>query len=115
MACEEHSITAILHPISTARRSIRCMSVASGVVRPAFFFSLPSRYSTVPVIATGSPAASGIEQLAANRDEQTARPGLSRIVRNVGHDCGFVAKQLTVNRLRDFSERYTLSLHDDRR
>ncbi len=26
----------------------------------------------------------GIEQLAANRDEQTARPGLSRIVRNVG-------------------------------
>ncbi len=57
----------------------------------------------------------GIEQLAANSDEQTARPGLSRIVRNVGHDCGFVAKQLTVNRLRDFSERYTLSLHDDRR
>src|SRR6266851_3833958 len=63
MACEEHSITAVLHPISTARRSMRCMSVASGVVRPAFFFSLPSRYSTVPVIATGSPAASGIEAI----------------------------------------------------
>ena len=27
-------------------------------------------------------------------------------MRNVGDDCGFVGKQLTVNRLRDFSERY---------
>ena len=37
------------------------MSVASGVVRPALRRSVPSRYSTVPVIATGSPAASGID------------------------------------------------------
>ena len=39
------------------------MSVASGVVRSAFRLSLPMRYSTVPVIATGSPAASGIEAI----------------------------------------------------
>src|SRR5437762_3505367 len=52
----------------------------------------------------------GIEKLAANRDEQTSLPGLSRVVRDVGNDRGFIARQLTVDRLRDFSERYSLSL-----
>ena len=36
---------------------------ASGVVRSAWRRSRPRRYSTVPVIATGSPAASGIEAI----------------------------------------------------
>ena len=43
--------------------SYKLSLLPSGVVRPAFFRSLPSRYSTVPVMATDSPAASGIEAI----------------------------------------------------
>ncbi len=43
------------------------MSGASGVVRSALKRSLPRRYSTVPVMATSSPASSGIEAIKISR------------------------------------------------
>jgi hypothetical protein len=56
-------MTATRQPASTARLSSLCMSVASGVVRSALKRSRPILYSTVPVMAAGSPAASGMEAI----------------------------------------------------